>query len=164
MKTNKNLTSHSDLVSVAEKWLYNKAKCSFVIKELSSIAGETPDAIGFRDGISILIECKISISDYSRDKKKIFRRRPHTGMGDHRFFMCPDGLIKENSLPKGWGLIYYNYKTGKVTVVSGGRANTEWYRDRPFEANLKNESLLLQSALRRVKLNGDLHKIFSHEK
>ena len=152
---------HSELVDIAEKWLYSVG-CSFVLKELTTMAEETPDDIGFREGISILVECKTSKTDFKKDAKKIFRRGPKKGMGDHRFYLCPEGVIKPDEIPEGFGLIYVNEK-GKTKVIAGNTKNTQWYK-RPFIANKDNERLMLLSSLRRVKRNGDLSKIFEPKK
>lgn len=69
-KKKRNTDDHTKLVEIAEKWLYAKG-CNFVIKELTSRAQEVPDAIGFVDGVSILVECKVSRSDFKRDAKKV---------------------------------------------------------------------------------------------
>ena len=61
--------THSELVDIAEKWLFKR--CGFAFKELTTINQETPDAIGFRSGESILVECKTSRSDFHADKKNI---------------------------------------------------------------------------------------------
>ncbi|MCP3944994.1 MAG: hypothetical protein GY710_26450 [Desulfobacteraceae bacterium] len=66
--------THDELIKIAEKWLLKR--CGFAFRELTTFASETPDVIGFRQGESILIECKTSRADFHADKKKIFRRRP----------------------------------------------------------------------------------------
>lgn len=50
--------------------------------------GEHPDALGFRNGASCLIEVKCSRSDFLADRKKVFRAEPEKGMGDWRFYLC----------------------------------------------------------------------------
>lgn len=147
---------HTDLVNIAEKWLYTKG-CSFVLKEFVTIARETPDAIGFRDGTSILVECKTSRSDFKSDAKKFFRLYPESGMGGHRYYLCQENVIKVEDLPEGWGLLYV--KNGKAKTIVGNKDNTLWYKDK-FKANRQNEMTMLHSALRRVRQNGDLYKIF----
>jgi Holliday junction resolvase len=63
---------HSDLVEIAEKWLLKR--CGFAFTELSTHAQEIPDAIGFKSGISILIECKTSRADFLADRKKALEK------------------------------------------------------------------------------------------
>lgn len=67
---------------------------------------ERCDAILFKSGASFMIETKISRSDFLADKKKSFRNNPNEGVGNYRYYACPDGLIKPEELPKKWGLIY----------------------------------------------------------
>ena len=55
--------------------------------------GEHPDALGFRNGASCLIEVKCSRSDFLADRKKVFRAEPEKGMGDWRFYLCEPGVI-----------------------------------------------------------------------
>ncbi len=73
--------------------------------------GEHPDALGFRNGASCLIEVKCSRSDFLADRKKVFRAEPEKGMGDWRFYLCEPGVITVDDLPAGWGLLY---------VINGG--------------------------------------------
>lgn len=74
--------SHAELCTRAVRWLKNTAGCTVAISEMASVAGETPDAIGWRHGVSILIEAKTSRADFRADRKKPWRQRPHIGMGD----------------------------------------------------------------------------------
>ena len=51
----------------------------------------------------------MSRSDFFKDQKKPFRTDGN-GMGQKRFFLCTENLIKENELPHGWGLLYVDDK------------------------------------------------------
>ncbi len=64
---------------------------------------EWPDAIGwtFR-GQSILVECKVSLQDFYRDKRKA---RSNGGMGDLRFYQTPPGLLRADKIREEWGLL-----------------------------------------------------------
>ncbi|MDD5355028.1 MAG: hypothetical protein PHY56_00595 [Candidatus Omnitrophica bacterium] len=140
--------NHTDLVKISEKWLRRSMNCGVVIAELITWASETPDAIGFKNGISILIECKMSRQDFLMDKKKTFRILPETGMGTYRYYICPEGLIKEDDLPPKWGLLYVDDK-GKVKKVIGPvKHNKHIFVN---IRNMKAEQLLLVSALRRYQ-------------
>jgi len=112
--------THSELVDIAETWLFKR--CGFAFKELTTFAQETPDAIGFRSGESILIECKTSRADFHADKKKSFRKCTWQGVGRIRFFMCEKGLILPEDLPEKWGLLWVNGK-GKVRQRVGPKGN-----------------------------------------
>ena len=68
--------THDQLVARAKHWLLNTYGCGFAFAELTACtnSGEIPDAIGFKYGHSILVECKTSRSDFLSDKKKTFRK------------------------------------------------------------------------------------------
>lgn len=95
--------THNDIVRRAEKWLRGTNRCTVVLCETG--VGEMPDAIGWtRGGMSILVECKVSRSDFLRDKHKPWRRNPDIGMGEQRYYMSPPGIISIDDLPEKWGL------------------------------------------------------------
>tara|TARA_Y100000780_G_scaffold231711_1_gene258508 strand:+ start:256 stop:741 length:486 start_codon:yes stop_codon:yes gene_type:complete len=151
---------HDHLCERAEKWLKNQ-NCGVVFNEsfqAVTSSGEQPDALGFRSGCSILIECKASRSDFLSDKKKRFRKDPAQGVGDWRFYMCPPGVINIEDLPEGWGLLWVHPK--KVEKVHGIPPNTLWESDKPFTGNKDNELRLMYSALRRVKIRGHFDCIY----
>jgi len=120
--------------------------------------GELPDAIGFRNGVSCLIEVKCSRSDFFADKKKHFRVNPETGMGDWRFFMCEPGIIGVDDLPPGWGLLYV--KGSRVMKVHGWPPNTQWFYGKPFAGNKQAECDFMYSALRRMVVRGHFDEIY----
>jgi len=146
-----NRLSHADLVVRASRWLRYKAGCAVVLTELVSSSWEIPDAIGWRGSVSILIECKTSRADFLADAKKPWRIRPDRGLGAHRFFLCPEGVLGVEDLPPGWGLLHVR---GRQIVQLAGHpatANAGW-GDTPFPVrNSRGETLLLLSALRRVQ-------------
>lgn len=98
-----NPTTHAELVEVARRWL--ASRCPVVITEMAHSGMETADAIGWTGWGSILIECKASRADFMADKNKAFRRNPSSGMGIHRYYLAPAGLIQADDLPAGWGLL-----------------------------------------------------------
>ena len=70
---------HHALCDVAERWLRNAMGCKIVLGGVASCR-EIPDAIGwshsYRGGYgSIVVECKRSMSDFYRDRKKNLRTR-----------------------------------------------------------------------------------------
>jgi hypothetical protein len=98
---------------------------------------------------TILVECKTSLSDFRADKKKVFRfpTCPDFGMGDQRYYMALEGIIPENELPEGWGL---------VEIHSDGKT----YMKRPskrWEKCAKAEINLLVSVLCRLKIEPEGH-------
>lgn len=143
--------THTDLCQMAVRWLKRQG-CGVVITEMSSHASEEPDAIGWKYGVSALVECKVSRSDFLKDKKKLHRMASDLGMGCWRFYLCPPDIIKEKDLPEGWGLLYAHNKR-KIEVVAGVPSNVEFCRTAPFPRTmlmLKKEHTLMLSALRRV--------------
>jgi len=120
-------------------------------------AGELPDAIGFRNGVSCLIEAKVSRADFLADKKKHFRKSPEFGMGDWRFYICPPSLIKVEELPEGWGLLYAHNKI--IKKVHGFPPNTQW-SNKPFGANKQAECDFMYSALRRLSIRGHFESVY----
>lgn len=152
--------THDDLVARAERWLKTMG-CGIVFNDnfrAGTISGEQPDAIGWRDGLSLLIECKSSRSDFLADKKKRFRQDAKQGMGDWRFMMCPPRMISSDELPEGWGLLYVHAR--KVERVHGVPGNAHWWNAKPFEGNKRCETQLMYSALRRLNIRGHFEKIY----
>lgn len=152
--------THDDLVLRAEKWLKSRG-CGVTIRDpfrSQSISGESPDAIGWRGGVSILVECKVSRADFHADKKKTFRAYPETGMGDWRFYLSPPDIIRVDDLPDGWGLLWATDQT--IKRVHGVPGNSFWWRDKPFEACKRSETMMLVSALRRLDIRGHMHEIY----
>jgi hypothetical protein len=88
-----------------------------VLIELTTGAGETPDAIGWFCGglFSILIEAKTTRRDFLADARKRFRRSPSQGVGVYRYYLTAPSLISTNELPPYWGLLEINGR--RVQVV-----------------------------------------------
>ena len=79
------------------RWLGRQ--CSVVLYEFATPADENPDVIGWAPGAgSVLIECKLSRSDFLGDATKTVRRNPRAGMGQRRFYLCPAELIQVKDL------------------------------------------------------------------
>lgn len=157
--------SHDELVKAAENWLMKTRNCSFAFTELKCLrTSEIADAIGFRDGTSILVECKATRADFLADRRKSFRRRPQDGMGSYRFYLCPEGVIKPEDLPERWGLIWATPR-GKARQIVGPRSNAWSVSGRDFifaDRNIEAEWGLMESALRRLHLRGVLPLIYDN--
>lgn len=135
--------THADLVKVAARWL-RSVGCSAVFTELCA-ADEIPDAIGWKHGThSLVVECKVSKSDFYADKQKPFRKNPDRGMGYRRFYLVPKGLLKAEDVGD-WGLLETVGK--KVSMVKTSQAF--------MTRNFKDEMRILVSALRRIQLRID---------
>jgi hypothetical protein len=152
--------THSDLVARAERWLQTQG-CGVTIRDpfrAHTLNREQPDAIGWRDGLSILIECKISRADFLADRSKPFRTDPAKGMGNWRFYLCHPETIQVDDLPPRWGLLWATPRT--IRRIHGVPGNTGWWRKRPFIACKQSETMMLVSALRRMALRGHLPEIY----
>jgi hypothetical protein len=84
--------------------------------------GEYPDAIGWNvEGYSIMVECKMSVTDFRRDKHKPSKQMAKMGgletMGRERWFLTPAGLLRPDMLPDGCGLLEVRGKTLQVRRV-----------------------------------------------
>ena len=110
-----NVLTHRMICDLAVKWLQRPKSrggpgCQFAFSESRGAwEGEIPDAIGFRAGVfneaSVLVEVKVSRSDFLADMKKPHRIDPAKGMGAYRYIMAPEGLIEVSELPAKWGLV-----------------------------------------------------------
>lgn len=132
---------HSTIVATGVRWL--SRQCSVVLYEFATAADENPDVIGWASGAgSVLIECKLSRSDFLRDAAKTVRRNPRAGMGQRRFYLCPAELIQVKDLPPKWGLLWVS--KGQVIVKREARGHSE--------RNLAAEVRFLSSMLRRAQI------------
>lgn len=148
-KASRTQTEHDRLVLKAGRWL-GSIGCGSIVTDpwRTPMVSESPDAIGWRDGLSVLVEVKTSRSDFLADRKKPFRMDPANGMGDWRFYLAPLGLIDPNDIPEGWGLIEVGGKTNQIKNIHNLPPNTCWHSDRPFYGNKTKESVFLSYALK----------------
>lgn len=139
-------TDHKDLCLKVGKWLkkhYGNQQipnCPTTSIDMMTIESEIPDVIGWCSGRSVMIEVKVGRGDFLKDHKKPFRKNPKEGVGEQRFYCCPDGLIKVNEIPEDWGLLYL--KNNKIEVIKVAKLQ---------ESNLKAERNMLLSIIRRKK-------------
>jgi len=131
---------HSELIKKASRWLQTQG-CGVVITEMTSGAGQEPDAIGWHPRYSILIECKANRLDFLNDKHKCHQRTDKS-MGDKRYYLAPSGIIKPEELPEKWGLLesYGN----RVRIIK----DPDWFF---IEKDCRGELTLLVSAFRRIE-------------
>ena len=133
-----NREAHAELVERATRWA--RGRCTYAVPEIVTLGGETPDVYGYGyQCSSLIVECKASRSDFLRDAKKMFRRKPAFGIGHRRFYMCPPGLISLEELPELWGLLYCHPR--KIEVVREAL---------PQPYSVQKELWLTASILRRV--------------
>lgn len=155
--------THAEVVEAAYRWLKSETKCGVALKEYKSsrFSTELPDVIGFDgDGISYVIECKASRADFLADAAKFFRQEPEKGMGQQRYYCCPETMLTVAEMPRMWGLIYVNeegraYIKHDPYVMQDGMV-------RRFERNVKAEYSIMYSALYRMDLRGRLEEL--HDK
>lgn len=100
------------MVRQARNWLWSltpsadRIRPSVICTEVSSSrSAENPDVFGIApNGITYLIECKVSRADFLADKTKPHRNAA-LHLGCYRWFCAPSGIIQTHELPQGWGLL-----------------------------------------------------------
>lgn len=137
--------SHDELSAIVAKWLKRHSQnilipnCATVALDMKTLEEEKPDVIGWNGSCSIMIEVKVGRGDFFQDFKKPFRKNGKRGVGQYRYYCCPEGLIKETEVPENWGLLYLKDKN-KIEIIKVADIQ---------EANLKAERNILISLLRR---------------
>lgn len=136
--------THAQLVEKAVRWL-RSYRCGVILSEQACSTGEMPDAIGWKQAChSVLVECKVTRSDFLADREKPWRRKPDKGVGGERFYLTPPALIKIDELPTGWGLL--EYRRGRIETVHASARNLR------TAAGFRCEMNLLLASLRRVEV------------
>lgn len=134
--------THKEACNRAARWLQNTIGCAVVMTERTTREQEIPDAIGWKsDGTSILVECKVSRSDFHADKAKTFRRIEEQGVGLRRYYAAPRGVLAPEDVPDGWGLLEITERLVRVRKEPESKA-----------ANKDAEVSMLVSAIRRLEL------------
>lgn len=111
---------HHQLVKLGAAWLRRNGFGVVDTERRFAGMGEQPDVIGFRSSSSCIIEAKATRSDFLADAKKPWRSGS-PALGVYRFYICPEGLISTEELPKRWGLLYES--KGRVQQVVGPTGN-----------------------------------------
>lgn len=136
--------THAQLVERAVRWL-RTYRCGVVLSEQACVSGEMPDAIGWKQAChSVLVECKVTRTDFLADRAKPFRLKPEKGVGSERFYMAAPELLKSEELPPGWGLLEYH--RGRVEMLKPSAKNLRTAVGFRYEMNL------LLASLRRVEV------------
>jgi len=137
---------HAQLVARAADWLRSKYGCGIVLWEQYCATGEVPDVIGWKASCrSVLVECKVSRSDFLADAQKPFRLAPEEGLGSKRLYMAPAGIIAQHELPRHWGLLECHGRQVQLVVKPGNV-------DLRTHVGLMKEMNLLLASLRRVEV------------
>lgn len=114
--------THDELSLIAGKWIKKHSQnilipnCATVAIDMKTLEQEKPDVIAWNGSCSVLIEVKVSRNDFLKDCKKPFRKMSEKGIGQYRYYCCPEGLISENEIPENWGLLYLNNKN-KIEII-----------------------------------------------
>lgn len=155
---NNEKTTHDQLVIRAMKWLRKpssgknicyRGACGVVVPELNSFAQEQPDVIGWLNGgVSHMIECKTTRSDFLAESRKAHRKN---SSGTYRWYLSPPNIITEQDVPEHWGLLHCYPK--KITVVVDAPINPD--------RNVYAELAMMYSLLRRVEIRGNLRECFA---
>jgi len=136
--------THAQLVEKAVHWL-RRYRCGVVLSEQACVSGEMPDAIGWKRAChSVLVECKVTRSDFLADRAKPFRLKPEQGVGCERFYLAPAGLVRREELPGGWGLL--EFRRGRIESTHPSAKNLRSGTGFRYEMNL------LLASLRRVEV------------
>jgi hypothetical protein len=136
--------THAQLVEKAVHWL-RRYRCGVILSEQACVSGEMPDAIGWKRAChSVLVECKVTRSDFLADRAKPFRLKPEQGVGCERFYLVPAGLVRSEELPQGWGLL--ELQRGGIETVRASAKNLR------TASGFRCEMNLLLASLRRVEV------------
>lgn len=129
---------------MAVRWL-RRYRCGVVLSEQACVSGEMPDALGWKKAChSVLVESKVSRTDFLADRDKPCRQKPETGVGCERYYLSPRGLIRTEELPTGWGLLeVYGREIERVKPSA---------KNLRSEVGFENEMNLLLASLRRVEI------------
>jgi hypothetical protein len=161
--------NHRQLVEIAYRWVLKNGSCGFAFMELKSLSREIPDVIAFSSWHSVVIECKVSRSDFLKDQKKACREE---GMGEFRLYCCPTGLIRKADLPDKWGLIWVGKNNKGVCVVNPMRSDWIWNdpndhskglsgkKEMSFDIDHEEERKVMYTALRRIFKRGLMDCIY----
>ena len=138
--------THQQLIRLGEQWLRQRYRCGIVLSEQSCASGETPDLIAWKHTCrSVLIECKVSRSDFLADREKPWRRNPESGMGCERYYLVPHGLLSHDDLPRAWGLLECKGREISIALKPARQSQRT-------EAGFLWEMNLLLASLRRVEV------------
>ena len=141
---------HRQLCLLAGNWLRKPGRisppaCPYTAVEMKTINAETPDVFGFNSWLTVLIEVKISRTDFFADRKKFFRANPEKGMGALRFYCCPNGLISPDEIPDKWGLLYE--VDGNIKLIKKAE-----YQENDMKAALSYMYSILRREVKNPKL------------
>ncbi|MAA94933.1 MAG: adenylosuccinate synthase [Rheinheimera sp.] len=170
--------THDQLCQKAVRWLQSPLSkagpgCHTALTEAKTgFNGEICDAIGFRAcgtpyAGSVVIEVKMSRTDFLADRHKPHRQSG--GVGNWRYYLCPEGIINPEDLPEKWGLLWLSDR-GKIIPVSGAVTTTHitYHRElldtMRFDTDYVKEHYILTRALSRVSNPDTLNRLLRAER
>lgn len=110
---------HYELCCECARWLRRRKNCEkfdgrwkYVAVEVCVNACENPDVWAFNGWSTIVVEVKVSRSDFLNDKKKVWKQPGNEEClaGNYRYYLTPKGLLSEKDLPDGVGLLEWDGK------------------------------------------------------
>lgn len=121
--------------------------------ELVCYGTELTDVYATNRETSTIIEVKTSHADFLNDRKKYARSKEaetaRHQLGNFRYYLCPEGVIKPEELPEGWGLLYWDgRKVSKIVPAP-----------KVWETNHKYDMFVLCSIISR---ECGTHKVFNY--
>ena len=118
--------THDELIKRGANWLKNNQvsvmRFPIILMEVGSYAKSIPDVIGMNHARTAVIECKASRADYQADQKKMHRHHRNQ-LGNHRYYLCPAGMLSPHEVNSGWGLLYYH--PHKITIEKESEVFTD---------------------------------------
>lgn len=111
------LSLHYNLCLEGAKWLRRRknvehceGRWKYVVVEMCVNGCENPDIWAFNGWSTIVIEVKVSRADFLNDKKKYWQQQGHEEClaGNYRYYLTPKGLLKQEDLPDGVGLLEWD--------------------------------------------------------
>lgn len=116
---------HYELCQKGAKWLRGRKNCErwegrwkYIAVEICVNGCENPDIWAFNGWSTIVVEVKTSRSDFNNDKNKSWHlpENEECLAGNYRYYLTPKGLLTQEDLPLGIGLLEYDGKNITRTI------------------------------------------------
>ena len=146
---------HYDLCVAGAKWLRSRKNCEwcegrwkYVAVEVCVNGCENPDLWAFNGWSTIVVEVKVSRSDYLNDQKKRWHQpgREQTLAGNYRYYLTPKNLLTAAELPDGVGLLEWDGKQIIRTI-----------RAKRHEVSNHADGIIMASILRREQFREGIY-------
>lgn len=158
--------THDLLVKKAAAWL-RSIGCKAVLTERTT-GKEFHDAIGWKPSwrgapASYVVECKVSLDDFRKDRRKASRASYGVRPGLHCYYLTPMDMLKVDrsgwpleakGLPDGWGLLELPAAHRAVRLVAHPRSQRQEFNDDRTADQLRGEVLQLYMELFRYQAQG----------